>query len=474
MNKAVKVDVTKINAADYLDILECCSAAKQTPFIWGPPGIAKSAIAQQYANMLGVAFVDIRLSQMEAADLRGIPYPVTEGGITGVQWSPPLVMPSDLNISHIVHVEYPGEVEFSFAKLNPLGSNNIRYVTDIDYDVMYVGENNAVAEIVSKTLSEIVVRIVETNENNEVVLVNEKPNLLTGKVRVKLKGSAKAVVAMEELNSAQVSIQVVAYQLIHDRRVGEYIVPEFVDLMGMGNSESDRGVTFKMPSPIENRLIHFELEPSHSEWQEWAISAGIHPKVLGFLYHFKDFLFQFDPRTSSRGFCTPRSWHILSNMLHAFDKRKKPVSYKVLKASVVGAIGQGVGVQFLSHNEVADKLPLPEKVLSGKITRMPRGAEATQYSFAMCMTLIFEMNSRIKSIRDKYGKGNYAGSSEYKVWLKEADTFFCFIMDNFLPEINIMAASICFGKFQLPFITDKNSMPNFIKFSDHYGDFMND
>src|ERR1700681_3713896 len=47
-------------------------------FIWGPPGISKSAVMRQVAEEQGREFIDIRLSQMDPTDLRGIPYPVEE------------------------------------------------------------------------------------------------------------------------------------------------------------------------------------------------------------------------------------------------------------------------------------------------------------------------------------------------------------------------------------------------------------
>ena len=42
--------------------------------IWGPPGVGKSQIVAQVAATHDAAIVDIRLSQMEPSDLRGIPF----------------------------------------------------------------------------------------------------------------------------------------------------------------------------------------------------------------------------------------------------------------------------------------------------------------------------------------------------------------------------------------------------------------
>jgi len=62
-----------------------------TPFIWGKPGIGKSQSVKQIADEMGIMFIDLRLSQLESADLRGIPVPDMEQGIS--KWMPPEFLP---------------------------------------------------------------------------------------------------------------------------------------------------------------------------------------------------------------------------------------------------------------------------------------------------------------------------------------------------------------------------------------------
>jgi hypothetical protein len=42
--------------------------------LWGPPGVGKSQMIAEVAERNGVPLIDIRLSQMEPSDLRGIPF----------------------------------------------------------------------------------------------------------------------------------------------------------------------------------------------------------------------------------------------------------------------------------------------------------------------------------------------------------------------------------------------------------------
>ena len=64
------------------------------------------------------------------------------------------------------------------------------------------------------------------------------------------------VVFFDEMNSAAPAVQAAAYQLILNRRVGQYVLPDNVIIVAAGNREADKGVTYRMPAPLANRFIH--------------------------------------------------------------------------------------------------------------------------------------------------------------------------------------------------------------------------
>ena len=64
--------------------------ASHTPvMLWGPPGVGKSQIVAQIAARHKTPMIDLRLSQMEPTDLRGIPFRVNEL----VEWAVPAMLP---------------------------------------------------------------------------------------------------------------------------------------------------------------------------------------------------------------------------------------------------------------------------------------------------------------------------------------------------------------------------------------------
>ncbi|MDR3334272.1 MAG: MoxR family ATPase [Treponema sp.] len=62
-----------------------------TPFIWGKSGIGKSQAVKQLADEYGIGFLDVRLSQLESTDIRGIPVPDMERHVAA--WLPPEFLP---------------------------------------------------------------------------------------------------------------------------------------------------------------------------------------------------------------------------------------------------------------------------------------------------------------------------------------------------------------------------------------------
>lgn len=60
-------------------------------FLWGPPGIGKSAIVRQIADEEGIGFIDLRLSLLDPVDLRGLPR-FTDGHVS---WARPDFIPAE-------------------------------------------------------------------------------------------------------------------------------------------------------------------------------------------------------------------------------------------------------------------------------------------------------------------------------------------------------------------------------------------
>lgn len=231
------------------------------------------------------------------------------------------------------------------------------------------------------------------------------------------------VLFLDELNSAPPSVQAAAYQLVLNGKIGQYKLPKNVRIVAAGNRETDRGVTYRMPAPLANRFRHINMEVNFEDWSIWATDNKVHPDVIGYLTYSKADLFDFDPKTSSQSFATPRSWNFVSEILstEGFDT----ASDFEQKAEIAGAVGEGMAIKFCEHRKVSSKLPNPEDVLNGKIKKLEVKEKSAQYSFAI--GLCYEL-------ADLYNKEDDVAFD------KGVDYFFDFIMENFEPELVIFSA----------------------------------
>ena len=138
------------------------------------------------------------------------------------------------------------------------------------------------------------------------------------------------VLFLDELN-LHPSVQAAAYQLVLNKRIGQYNLPTNVKIVAAGNRETDRGVTYRMPSPLANRFRHINMEVNFEDWSIWATNNKVHQDVIGYLTYSKADLFDFDPKTSSQAFATPRSWNYVSEILNTegFDNAQTPKRQKL-------------------------------------------------------------------------------------------------------------------------------------------------
>jgi len=142
---------------------------------------------------------------------------------------------------------------------------------------------------------------------------------------------------LDELNSSSPEVQKAFYSLILDRRIGAYELPAGSIVIGAGNRASDNALARPMASALVNRLIHVHLRASHADWLSWALGAGIHPWIIGYLDQRPDHLWSAPPKTEEV-FSTPRSWHMLSDALHSYGDALDDDILRLLAAGTLSPV----------------------------------------------------------------------------------------------------------------------------------------
>ena len=253
--------------------------------LWGPPGVGKSDMIRQTAARHQAPVIDIRLSQMEPSDLRGIPFR-NDGN---VEWAVPAILP----------------------------------------DAQRHG--------------------------------------------------GQGILFLDEITSAPPSVSAAAYQLILDRRLGEYQVPEGWAIFAAGNRQGDRGVTYTMPAPLANRFSHFDMDAHLDDWVAWAYQHGIDERVIAFLRFRPELLFDFDPAHNPMAFPSPRSWEFAHRSLHKFGD-----SPDLLQGALQACVGPAAGIELTAFVNSLDKMPDLDDIVAGRPVPVPDEIDL-QYAVAAAL-----------------------------------------------------------------------------------------
>ncbi len=134
---------------------------------------------------------------------------------------------------------------------------------------------------------------------------------------------------LDELNACSHEVQKAFYSLIHERRIGEYHLPEGSIVIGAGNRAQDSAIVKTMSSALLNRMVHVHLKASHRDWLEWAYGAEIHPLILDYIQNRPDHLWVQPPK-HEEPFSTPRAWHMLSDAMYEYGDNLNEARLEVL------------------------------------------------------------------------------------------------------------------------------------------------
>ena len=262
------------------------AAGQHTPvMLWGPPGVGKSQMVAQIADRNSVPMIDIRLSQMEPSDLRGIPFRNSDT----VEWAVPSMLPD------------------------------------------------------------------------------------------KHRHGERGILFLDEITSAAPSVSAAAYQLILDRCLGDYEIPEGWAILAAGNRQGDRGVTYTMPAPLANRFSHYEVDVNLDDWVAWAYANNIDDRIIAFLRFRPDLLFEFDAAQTPMAFPSPRSWEFAHRALQKFIDHQE-----VLLESLQACVGPAAGIELNAFIMNLDQMPSIEDIINGAEVPVPEEIDL-QYAVAAAL-----------------------------------------------------------------------------------------
>lgn len=273
--------------------INLCIEANQPVMLHGSPGVGKSDVVRQVAAQRGIDMIDLRLSQLDPVDLRGVPSVDHENKKT--TWNAPDFLPTE----------------------------------------------------------------------------------------------GKGILFLDEINSAAQATAAAAYQLVLDRKLGDYTLPEGWAIVAAGNRASDKAIVNQMSTALKNRFTHVNYEVNNDDWCEWALKNNVAVEVLGFIRFRPMLLNEFEQRSNSKeerervqrlkdaqAFATPRSWHFLSKVVG--QNPPSEIEYELYS----GIVGEGAAAEFMGYLKYYRNLPnLDALLMDPKKAKVPE-EPATLYALA--------------------------------------------------------------------------------------------
>lgn len=273
--------------------IDICIESNQPVMLHGSPGVGKSDVVRQVAARRGIDMIDLRLSQLDPVDLRGVPS--VDHDKKQTSWNAPDFLPTD----------------------------------------------------------------------------------------------GKGILFLDEINSAAQATAAAAYQLVLDRRLGDYVLPEGWAIVAAGNRASDKALVNQMSTALKNRFTHINYEVNNDDWIDWALRNNIAVEVIGFIRFRPKLLNEFEQHNNTKeerervqrlkeaqAFATPRSWYFLSKVLD--KKPPKELEYELYS----GIVGEGATAEFMGYLKYYRDLPdLDALLMDPKKAKVPT-EPATLYALA--------------------------------------------------------------------------------------------
>ncbi len=163
--------------------------------------------------------------------------------------------------------------------------------------------------------------------------------------------SGSGILFLDELNMAAPTMQGIAQQLILDRAVGSYTLPDGWFVWAAGNRREDRASVFEMPAPLANRFLHLEVSADLESFKRYALEKGLNERIIAFLAFRPNLLHA--PDNARPAWASPRSWEMASRLIMA-------------DLPIAPAVGEASEAEFRAFERIYSSLPEIDAILAGQ------------------------------------------------------------------------------------------------------------
>lgn len=225
------------------------------------------------------------------------------------------------------------------------------------------------------------------------------------------------VLFLDELNACSQEVQKAFYSLIHERRIGEYHLPEGSIVIGAGNRAQDSAIVKTMSSALINRMFHVQLKADPAQWLNWAYEENLHPWVINYITQRPDHLFSEPPKTEEP-YSTPRSWHMLSDALKEYHAEENAIPDAMLKMITYGCISANHAGMFIAFIKQLNNKHLLTDIIKGE-AKWPSNPEDRDVLYFLSQSFRAKLLHELPANKQNLGKDGQYLAHRAKALIKE-------------------------------------------------------
>ena len=160
--------------------------------------------------------------------------------------------------------------------------------------------------------------------------------------RMEETGHREGILFIDEINCVSETLAPTMLQFLQCKTFGNQEVPKGWIIVAAGNPPEYNKSVREFDVVTLDRVRQIPVEADYGVWKEYAIDAGIHRAIRGYLdIHPGDF-YRMETDTDGRHFVTARGWEDLSNLLTVYHEEQIPVTKDVI-------------YEYLSQEDVAEE-----------------------------------------------------------------------------------------------------------------------
>lgn len=181
----------------------------------------------------------------------------------------------------------------------------------------------------------------------------------------------RGLLVIEEYGQASPDVKRALATLLHERRVGDALLPAGFQVVCLTNRASDRSGVGKDFDFIINRRVDIEFTPELEPWLVWAAENNVEPVVMAFAARNAEVVFSGKHPEKQGPWCTPRSLVAAGNTIKA--AKGHDIDFEddtsFMMQNLKGSLGQ-TAVQLMAFLKLRHNLPSLDAILANPAAAM--------------------------------------------------------------------------------------------------------